>query len=95
MAPVYRLALLLLGGHLQGHGQQGVYILDQQRLVLPDVLPAKQLGNCHLKQVRQGLEQGDVGQAQAPLPLAHRLVGEEQALRQLLLGHALLPAQLG
>lgn len=43
----------------------------------------------YVHQVRQWLEQGHVGQAQSPLPLAHRLVRDENTFRQVLLRHAL------
>ena len=88
------LGLLLLGGHGQGARQKRLHLFHRHRLVRWDELPAEQLRHADFQQLREGLEKGDVGQAQAPLPLGDGFVGDIQPLRQVLLGHASLLPQL-
>ena len=64
----------------------------------PGLLPpltGEQLGHCQVQGLRQGLQQGDVRAAQAPLPFAHCLGGYVKCLCQVLLGLLSLPTHLG
>ena len=54
-----------------------------------------QFGKAHLQRRRQRFQRGQVRQAHAPLPAAHRLVGEVQPRGQLGLGQPQLPAPPG
>lgn len=66
-------AALFLPREVQGGAHQRLYLLH--RKLGPGVaLPPEQLGDAHPQAVRQRDEQRHIGQAQAPLPLAHRLV---------------------
>ena len=65
----------LLLRQMEGAGEEGVHVPDGHGLLRLDAPSAEELGDGHAEELRQGLEQGDVRQAQSPLPLAHRLVG--------------------
>lgn len=71
-----------------------LYLLPVQLAVCGHTLAAQKLGHTHAQQLRERYEQGSIRQACAGLPLAHGLVGDEEPLRQFLLGPALLSPQL-